>query len=350
MDPLTHALSGALLVRAVMPFRQQHLKLPLRISVFTGFAAAVFPDLDFSLRLIDTLTYLNWHQGPTHSLLLMPLWGWLLAHLFSRLVRGDYHWRMFYSPICLGLIIHIAGDLITAYGLMLFFPISTERFYLPLVFVIDPWFSTIIIIGLIASWSFPRASVIAVFSLIGLMGYVVMLWLLHDRAINVGREYMKDMALINAEVNVLPQPLSPFHWKIILKKDKTYYIAHINLRENYHKLIYGLDSGLFNKMAAAYQPLSMVNWESRKQFGGELAEYDEVYEAWNHPAFASFRQFSVFPQLDRIDNRNNEVCVWFFDMRFQFPELQPSFRYGMCRQKDVSDWHMRRQRGKFWLD
>ncbi|MER0214635.1 MAG: hypothetical protein DU481_00255 [Nitrosomonas sp.] len=36
------------------------------------------------LRLIGTL---NWHQGPTHSLILLPLWAWLLAWLASRLTR-----------------------------------------------------------------------------------------------------------------------------------------------------------------------------------------------------------------------------------------------------------------------
>ncbi len=350
MDPLTHALSGALLVRAARPFSRLQNGLPLRISVAAGFVAAIFPDLDFALRLIDTLTYLNWHQGPTHSLLLMPVWAWLLAHLLSRFFHGDYHWKMFYPPVCLGIVIHIVGDLITAYGLMLFAPISTQRFYLPLVFVIDPWFSAIIVSGLIASWLLPRTRVIAIFSLIGLVGYVVLLWVLHDRAMNIGRDYVSAAALIGAEVNVLPQPLSPFHWKIIIKNDEAYHIAHVYLGENQNKSSQDFDIGLFNRMTAAYQPLAMVNWERRAQFGSDLIESDLVREAWNQHAFASFRQFSVFPQLDRIVNIGNEVCVWFFDLRFQFPTLSPSFRYGMCRKNDVSDWYLQRQRGSFWLD
>lgn len=350
MDPFTHALSGALLVRATAPLPRLQVGLPLRIRVAAGFAAAAFPDLDFALRLIDTLTYLNWHQGPTHSLLLLPVWAWLLAHLFSRFARGKYHWKMFFLPACLGIAIHIAGDLITAYGLMLFAPISAQRFYLPFAFVIDPWFSAIIMVGLIASWIFPRNKIAAILSLVGLAGYVVFLWMLHDRAMTVGHEYANTQALIRAEVYVLPQPLSPFHWKILIKNDETYHVAQVNLWQSQEPSLQDSGTGLLKKMADAYQPLSTVSWQRLAQFGVDFNESDLAREAWNHPVFASFRQFSVFPQLYRIDRRENEVCIWFFDLRFQFPSLPPSFRYGMCRKSKLSDWHMQRQQGTFWLD
>ena len=351
MDPFTHALSGALLVRATAPLPRLQVGLPLRARIAAGFAAAAFPDLDFALRLIDTLTYLNWHQGPTHSLLLLPVWAWLLAYLFSCFSRGKYHWKMFYLPACLGIAIHIVGDLITAYGLMLFAPISTQRFYLPFAFVIDPWFSAIIIAGLFASWIFPRKRVAAICSLVGLVGYVVFLWILHDRAMKIGQEYVNTQVLTRAGVYVLPQPLSPFHWKIIIKDDEAYRVALVTLRRSQYKTLQDSDTGWLKKMAAAYQPFNRANWQQLAQFGDESIESDLVREAWNHPAFVNFRQFSVFPLLDRIDNDEKEVCVWFFDLRFQFPNLPPSFRYGMCRKSNnLSDWHMQRQQGTFWLD
>lgn len=350
MDPLTHALSGALLLRATAPSPQRQVELPLRTRIAAGLAAAAFPDLDIALRLIDTLTYLNWHQGPTHSLLLLPVWAWLLAHLFSCFF-GKYHWQMFYLPACLGIAVHIAGDLITAYGLMLFAPISTQRFYLPFAFVIDPWFSAIIVVGLIASWICPRARIAAVVSLLGLAGYVVFLWMLHDRALAVGHEYANTQAFRRAEVYVLPQPLSPFHWKIIVRSSETYHVALINLSPSRVTLLQDSGVDLLNNMAAAYQPLTAVNWQRMAQFGAALNESDLVREAWRHPAFASFRQFSVFPQFDRVDRQGGKVCIWFFDLRFQFPGLPPSFRYGMCRETiNSSDWYIQRQQGMFWLD
>ena len=108
MDPLTHALSGALLARATAPSVQSSEQaLPLRTRVFVGFVAATFPDLDLVLRLIDTLTYLNWHQGPTHSLVMLPVWAFLLSYLFSSLLRKQYSWKAFYWPVCMGIAIHM---------------------------------------------------------------------------------------------------------------------------------------------------------------------------------------------------------------------------------------------------
>ena len=90
MDPLTHALSGVLIVRAVEPILPSLKLLPLRTRVMSGLVAAVFPDIDIALRLIDTLIYLNWHQGPTHSLVLLPVWAFLLAHALACIYRGRF--------------------------------------------------------------------------------------------------------------------------------------------------------------------------------------------------------------------------------------------------------------------
>lgn len=353
MDPLTHTLSGALLARATTPLAAQthseQIALPLRLQVAAGFAAAAFPDVDLVLRLIDTLTYLNWHQGPTHSLVLLPLWAWLLAWLFSWLSRGRYAWQLFYRPACFGSAIHIVGDLITSYGLMLFAPLSTERFSLPLVFVIDPWFSLIIIAGLIASWRYPRQRIPAIVALVGLCGYVVFLWTLQQQAIAIATRHADAHAMPHTHINVLPQPLSPFHWKIIIRNEETYHLADVDLRQSTHQpqkqAIW-----LLPKMAAAYRPVAENNWQIQRQFGDDPMNTALIREAWLDPAFEPFRAFAQFPVLERIDKSEQVLCGWFYDLRFKFPELPPSFRYGVCRQNDQFNWEMVRQRGLFYID
>ena len=355
MDPLTHALSGALLARAAarlpsQAYPEQNV-LPLRIQIAAGFAAAAFPDIDFALRLIDTLTYLNWHQGPTHSLILLPLWAWLLAWLFSWLSRGHYDWKLFVLPACLGIAIHIAGDLITSYGLMLFAPFSTERFSLPLVFVIDPWFSLIIIAGLVVSWLYPRQRTPSIIALVSLCGYVIFLWTLHQQATEIASRHIAAEAIPKAQISVfvLPQPLSPFHWKIIIRHDETYHLADVNLWKSDNPQ-QNQATWLLPKMAAAYRPIAENNWQRYPQFGNDPATTTLTREAWLHPAFAPFRAFAIFPVLERMDASEQGLCAWFYDLRFKFPELPPSFRYGVCRQDDHSDWRMFRQRGLFYID
>ena len=354
MDPLTHALSGALLVRAAAPSpsrsRAEQTGLPLRLQITAGFSGAAFPDVDFALRLIDTLVYLNWHQGPTHSLILLPLWAWLLARLFSWLSRGRYAWQLFYLPVCLGIAIHIAGDLITSYGLMLFAPLSTARFSLPLVFVIDPWFSLIIIAGLITSWRYPQHRIPAIVALVVLCGYVIFLSTLRQQAVNIANHHTETQTMPQAQISVLPQPLSPFHWKIIIRRDDNYHLADVNLRQSGNQPQIPENAWLLAKMAAAYRPVAENNWQQHSLFGDDPTTATLVKEAWLHPAFAPFRAFAVFPVLERIDTSEKGSCVWFYDLRFKFPELPPSFRYGACRRHDHSGWQMFRQRGLFYID
>lgn len=348
MDPLTHALSGALLVRAAEPALPKMRALPLPILLVSGFTAAAFPDVDVVLRLIDTLIYLNWHQGPTHSIVLLPLWAFLLAHVFSWATCGRYSWRLFMVPASLGIAIHIAGDLITSYGLMLLAPLSTERFSVSLAFVIDLWFSAIIISGLVISHILPGKKYIAGFALVCLGIYVVFLSLLHEQAKRIGEAYAKEEAMGHAKISVLPQPFSPFNWKIIVTAGETYHILLVNLgRES--SATYP-DLGVLSRMLAIYQPLASAQWQQLKQFGDLPVDASLVREAWHQPAMEEFRKFAVFPQLDRIDYYEKGACAWFYDLRFKFPLLPPSFRYGGCREEGSKNWYLQRQRGTFWID
>ena len=65
------------------PRHARRRRLPPRERLLLGGVAAAFPDVDFIGFLVDPLRFLAyWHQGPTHSLLLLPLWAVLLGALF----------------------------------------------------------------------------------------------------------------------------------------------------------------------------------------------------------------------------------------------------------------------------
>ena len=111
-------------------------------------------------------------------------------------------------------------------------------------------------------------------------------------------------------------------------------------------------------MTAAYQPVQHASWQRYNQFGGDTQQRDAVRDAWNQPAFEPFRLFSAFPVLERIEKNDkstgvdaeNQICYWFYDMRFQFPALPPSFRYGSCKRHGHTDWQLQRYRGLFFID
>lgn len=182
MDTLTHALSGALLARATEPRTPKPGQLPRRLRMWVGFWAAAFPDSDFILRFFDPLLYLTTHRGVTHSVLMLPLWAFVLALAFMFVVRRRYDWRAFLGVCALGVGIHIAGDVITAFGTMVFAPVSDARVALPFTFIIDPYFTAILVAGLVAAALWPNGRRAAVGALAVLAGYVGFQGILHDRA------------------------------------------------------------------------------------------------------------------------------------------------------------------------
>lgn len=116
MDTLTHALSGMLLARATAPGKTDTPQLPLYVRMWCGFLAAAFPDADFVMRYFGSLSYLEHHRGVTHSFLMLPLWALLLSVVFMLIWRRRYHWKMFLGVSAMSVLIHILGDVITAYG------------------------------------------------------------------------------------------------------------------------------------------------------------------------------------------------------------------------------------------
>ena len=106
MDTLTHALSGALLARA-MPAPAGAVAR----RVAAGFFACAAPDLDFVASFAGPVEYLLNHRGVTHSLLLMPAWAMGVAWLLAKVLREAGGWRALYAVCLAAIALHIAGAL-----------------------------------------------------------------------------------------------------------------------------------------------------------------------------------------------------------------------------------------------
>ncbi len=346
MDTLTHALSGALLARATATADPRPGALDLRERSLAGLLAAAFPDIDFVILFFDPLVYLNVHRGVTHSVLLLPVWtvalASLLAFLFSRFRRKSYDWRAFLGVCALGLGVHIAGDAITAYGTQILAPVSDWRVALSTTFVIDPWFTAIIVFGLLACAWRPRLA--ARLGLLVLGGYVGLQALLHQQALTFGEHYAQAKGMTNAKLRALPQPFSPFNWRIVVTDGDGYHTAQVNLRASEPPRPPPADAGFLQRVAAAYRPPGDLRWRQHDPFGSNESTRSVALDAWNQAGFEDYRRFAVLPMLYRVDQDGPETCVWFIDLRFVLNAMTPSFRYGMCRQAGGKPWRLYRLR------
>jgi inner membrane protein len=325
LDTLTHALSGALLARAVAnPARS----VPRQVAA--GFFACAAPDLDFIISR-SPLGYLEYHRWITHSLLLLPMWAFGVAWLLARLLREPGGWRALYSLSAAALALHIAGDLITSFGTMILAPFSDWRAAIGTTFIIDLWFSGIIVAGLVFAAIFYRSRAPAIAGLLVLVGYVAFQYALKQQALDFAQAHAREQGM--PQVRAEPRPVSPFNWTVFASDDEKHDVANVNLIRRSPKSWHPGD-GFIARLDAAYQPLPAALWLTRYRYGTE--DPLRAREAWNSNALAVFRWFAAVPAFDGKE----ADCYYFVDLRFSTPGREPTlFRFGACALD--SGWRLR---------
>lgn len=355
MDTLTHALSGALLARGLTSSRPttQHIAqigapVPVWQAVLVGGFAAAFPDADFVLQFVSDLAYLRGHRGVTHSVLLLPLWALLLGALAALVFWRRASLRRYTLLAAAAIAIHIAGDWITQFGTMLLAPVSDARFGLGSVFIIDLVFSGIIIAGLVASALLRHSRVPAWIALALLPVWVGVTVVGKQEAISFARSWAQQQGIEGVTVDAAPRPASPFNWTAVVFDGDAYHLSHVNTRRA-TQMVATDDDNFIRRFSAPYAPLAMAQWERLPKFGTESTAL--VREAWQHPDFAFFRWFAMYPLVHQVDTPpavaaddaaaviDGAACVWFRDLRFTYPgRVVVPFRYGMCRNGADGNW------------
>lgn len=335
MDTLTHALSGMLLARATAGKQSiaDSTGLSLRARLWAGFFAAAFPDSDILASIFGPLNYLEMHRGITHSILLLPLWALLLAVIFSFISKKKYHWKAFYFVSFSGIAIHIAGDVITSYGTMIFAPLSAARLSWPTTFIIDFYFSGIIIVSiLLFSLLKKQGKKIAIAGLGTLFCYVAFQGIMHYKAEGIAENYVGKNKFSDYEISVMPQPFSPFHWKLVIKTGEKYWVSYINLVAS-NVLRASNDAGFFTKINALYKPANKNTWQEIEQFGEMNPALAK--QAWALDMMKPIRNFMLYPSVATIAGEENKNCIWFTDHRFVLEGIRNSpFVFGACKEND----------------
>jgi len=361
MDPFTHGLLGALAAQAVTncppatTAERRMGKSELRPTGVTVMAA-LFPDIDYLGFWFDPLRFLSdWHRGITHSLLVLPIWALLLGLLFSTLYGQRRHWRSYAGYCGLGLLSHISIDLSTAYGTQLFAPLSSGRYSFSLTYVVDPYFTAILLLPMLLlilqhyrKWLPARLKVIppsrlARLGLVMLLPYLGLLVILQQEAKALGESMVQRQGLSGTRVDVLPQPLSPFNWKVIVSRADGYRVALVHLHG--HPVVSTALPGpdWLHVLARSYGTADRLVWQPLPR-PGQATENKSIQDVWTQPALQRFRHFARFPVLVGVDRNGQGECVWFTDLRYTLPAILPFFRFGMCREAGAAPWRLHRLR------
>jgi len=161
MDPITHALSGAVAARAFVPVSQDDG--PSRVTRWAVILGSIFPDIDvvgkpFVAHDFSTICF---HRSVTHSLVCLPLWAVLFAFGAAWFCRR----RGIAAPgraaigvaFGAGIALHILFDCITSFGTMAFSPLSWRRIQWDWTFILDLSLTGVLLFFLLLSWVAERA-------------------------------------------------------------------------------------------------------------------------------------------------------------------------------------------------
>ncbi|HMD31787.1 MAG TPA: metal-dependent hydrolase [Candidatus Acidoferrales bacterium] len=156
MDPVTHALSGALAARAFLP--QEADARVTRTTRWVLILGAIFPDIDVVAKPFDpdNLATIRIHRSLTHSLVCLPVWAILFALLavwFCRRFKIPAPpWRTVALAFGAGIGLHILFDCITSFGTMVWSPISWTRVQWDWTFIVDLTLTGVLLFFLLLSW------------------------------------------------------------------------------------------------------------------------------------------------------------------------------------------------------
>lgn len=208
MDPLTHIATGVAI--------SQFVSSPSRgWAALTATLFAVLPDLDYVVIFQDRLSYLKHHRGFSHSLVALALFVALGAGL-ARLLGGPRWVRPVFLIGFLVLASHLFLDWTTSYGTQLLNPFTRAKFSLDWVFIIDPYFTALVVLAAIAAlWSTGRARTVGAAALTVAGVYTLVCGFYHHQALNLAHKVFPQKSSERVTVAALPQPLSPRRWLLM---------------------------------------------------------------------------------------------------------------------------------------
>jgi inner membrane protein len=144
MDTLTQLTFGAACGEAVLG------KKVGRKAIFWGAVLGTLPDLDVFIPLGGPVNDFVYHRGFSHSLILLallsPIIAWMIASVHPDTKRYYGRWVLLSLLVLEG---SVLLDLLTIYGTQIFWPVDTTPMAIPILFIIDPFFTLPIFSGVL---------------------------------------------------------------------------------------------------------------------------------------------------------------------------------------------------------
>jgi len=221
MDPLTQGVLGATLPQATAA-----KKGTAAAAGLLGFLAGMAADLDVLIRSsTDPLLFLEYHRQFTHSLIFIPVGGFLCALLLHKLLgkRRGLSFRQSFLFCTLGYATHALLDACTTYGTMLFWPFSDARIAWNTISIIDPLFTLPLLLLIVLAGLKKRPALARVALAWGVAYMSLGLWQ-RNQAMEMGYEIAMERGHTPLRLEAKPSFANLLVWKVVYETENKFYV------------------------------------------------------------------------------------------------------------------------------
>lgn len=223
MDPVSQGLVGAVFPQSISN------KKEIGKATLIGFLSGMAADLDVLIRSSkDPLLYIDYHRQFTHSLVFIPVGGFVMAVFFWLIFRKKMKFGRVFLYATIGYATHCFIDTSTTYGTELLWPFSDAKYAWSIISVIDPVLT--VFLALFVIFALTRKSrTIARIGAVFCISYLLLGFYQHESAEN----YLLNIAALRGQeterILVHPTLGNLVLWRGIYLSDGRFYVDGIRL-------------------------------------------------------------------------------------------------------------------------
>lgn len=228
MDSVTQFALGASIGEAVLG-----RKIGNRAAIAGGIIATL-PDLDSFIPYDDAVATFTYHRSATHSLFVLaaasPVITWLVLKLQPRLRELK---KETFLMVFLALFTHPLLDAFTVYGTQLFWPITDYPVSGSTIFIVDPLYTTWLLIGFISALVIGRDNPIG--HRLNYAGLVLssfyLAWTVAAKLIvdNRAEQLLQQQGVAYEQHMTTPAPFTTLTWRLIGRSEEGYFDGFIDV-------------------------------------------------------------------------------------------------------------------------
>ncbi len=236
-------------------------------AIWWGAICGTIPDLDVFVPFSDPVTSFISHRSFSHSLIILavltPFLVWGIRRLHPQLAEYKRGWI---ALVYLALATHVLLDSFTAYGTQIFWPLSSHPVMWSTIFIIDPLYTTPLLIGVLSTLIMSRGRGLGhAANTAGLiLSTLYLSWtvIAKSHIEHFAQERLATQGISYTQMLVQPTPINTLLWRILIMNESGYaegFYSIVNRHADIQFTQYQSDVQALDTLAQ-HDPVQSLQW------------------------------------------------------------------------------------------